>query len=329
MIYLRFALSTLAVIAGGILVAEFGDVIAVRTGLGRFLFGTILLAASTSLPELVTAFNAVAFGVPDLAMGNLLGTCMTDMFFLGILDLFTRRGVLLRQVAINHSLTATLATLMIGSASFFILVPLSLQVGTVDLEGLFLVALFIGGVWLIQRRARALPPTPAAEAPRRISLPVAIAGFAGATAILVVAGPVLVSSAEAIAVQTGLAVGLIGVAVFPLITGTPELISSVVAVRIGAYDLAVGNLFGSCVFNTFVLGLVSLFFAGSLFTSVSPGFVAVGLLGIILVNWALLGTLSNLEWRPLHIEWDAAVIILIYLAGTYLLFRQGLLTAVR
>ncbi|HOR01276.1 MAG TPA: hypothetical protein PLJ35_20875 [Anaerolineae bacterium] len=329
MTYVRFALSALAIIVGGILLAEFGDVIAVRTRLGRFLFGTILLATSTTLPELVAAFSAVGLGVPELAVGNLLGTCMTDMFFLGILDLASRRGPLLRQVAINHSLTASLATLLIGSASFFILVPLGLQIGTVDLEGLFLVAIFIGGMWLIQRRVRAMPSISEAQVPRRISLPVAIAGYAAATVLLVVAGPVLVSSAEAIAAQTGLAVGLIGVSLFPLITSMPELISSVVAVRIGAYDLAVGNLLGSCVLNASALGLVSLFFSGSLFSSVSPGFVAVGLLALILVNWALLGTLANFEWRPLNIEWDAAIIILIYLAGTYLLFRQGLLSAVR
>ncbi len=331
MVLLRFALSALATIVAGILVAEFGDTIALRTGLGRFLFGTILLAAGTSLPELIAAFNAVAAGVPDLAVGNLLGSSLTDMFFLGLLDLAIRRRRLLHTVAITHSLTATLATLLLAAATFFILVPLGLQVGTVDLEGLVLVALFLGGVRVIQLRARAEAAggRAAAEAATRFSLPVAVAGFAGATALLIVAGPVLVGAAEGIAVETGLSVGLVGVTLLPLVTGMPDLVSSIAAVRLGAFDLAVGNLFGTCVFDTFVLGLVSLFFPGSLFTTISPGFVTVGLLAIILVNVALLGTLANLEWRPLHIEWDAALIILIYLAGTYLLFRQGLLRGVR
>ncbi len=329
MIYLRFALSALAVIVSGLVIARSGDVIAVRSGLGRFLFGTILLGASTSLPEVVTGFNALRIGVPDLAVGNNLGSCLTNMLLLGILDLLSRHGRLLHRTAINHSLTSALASLLIASATFFIIVPIDLQLGTVDAEGLFLIALFVGGVWLIQRRARAGIRPAEAEPSLRISLPVAIVIYVAAAALLLVAAPVLVESAEVIADQTGLGAGLIGVAVLALVTSMPEVVSSIVALRIGAYDLAVGNLFGSTVFSIFVIGLLSQFYPGLLLSAVSPGFVAVGLLAILLVNWALLGTLANLEWRPLGIEWDAAIIILVYLAGTYLLFQQGLLDGAR
>jgi cation:H+ antiporter len=328
-VYIRFALSALAVIASGLVIARAGDVIAVRSGLGRFLFGTILLGASTSLPEVATGFNAIRLGVPDLAVGNNLGSCLTNMLLLGIFDLFSRRGRLLHRIAINHSLTAALATLLIGSATFFIVVPLDLQLATLDAEGLFLIGLFVGGVWLIQRRARIGLRAPEAEPGSRMSLPVAIVVYVAAAALLLVAAPVLVDSAEAIALQTGLGAGLIGIVLLSLVTSMPELVSSFVAVRIGAFDLAVGNLFGSTVFSIFVIGLLSQFFPGLLLSAVSPGFIAVGLLALLLVNWALLGTLANLEWRPLGIEWDAAIIIIVYLAGIYLLYRQGLLQAVR
>lgn len=331
MIWFSFGLSALGVIVGGILAAVFGDVIAVRTRLGRFLFGTILLAAGTSLPELISAFSAVSLGVPDLAVGSVFGSALIDIFFLGLLDFFTRRARLLHQIAITHSLTASLGTLMVGAATFFTLAPLRLEAGPVDLEGLLLVALFVGGLRVIQLRARrsAFERRVETETSPRLSLAAATAGFAGAAVLLILVTPVLVGSAEAIAIQTGLGSGFVGVTLLAFTTNIPDLVSSVVAVRMGAYDLAVGNLFGTTVFDMFVLGLVSLFFPGTLFSAISPGFVAVGLLLVILINVALFGTLAGIEWRPLHIEWDAALIILIYLLGTYLLFRLGLLAGVR
>jgi cation:H+ antiporter len=329
--WLRFGLSAVAVVAGGILAAVCGDVIAVRTGLGRFLFGTVLLAAGTSLPELISAFTSVSLGLPNLAAGNLLGSSLVDIFFLGVLDLFTRRTRLLHQVAITHSLTASLGALMVAAVGFFILVPLGWQVGPLDLEGLALVALFVGGLRVIQLRARigAYERRVEAEATPRLSLWVAILGFAGAAALLLLATPVLVGSANAIAIETGLGAGFIGVTLLALTTNIPDLVSSIAAVRIDAYDLAVGNLFGTTVFDMFVMGLVSLAFPGSLFSVISPGFVAVGLLLLMLTNVALFGTLANLEWHLLRIDWDAALIILIYLGGNYLLYRLGLLAQVR
>ncbi len=331
MVWLRFAASAVAVAVAGIAAATFGDAIAAHTRLGRFLFGTLLLAAGTSLPDLIAAFEALRLGVPNLAAGNMVGSCLVDTLILGLLDLFTRRTRLLHRVAISHSLTATLATLMLSLAIFFVLAPLRWQWGGFDLESLILVAVFVTGTRLIQVQARATPEPAEVEAQApRVSLPWALAAFGGAAALLLLAAPALVESAQDLSRQTGLGAGFIGLALVPLVTCLPEAVSSVTAVRLNAYDLAVGNLFGSCVDNVAVLALASLFFSGGpLFNAISPGFVVVGVLAVILLQVALLGTLARLEWRPLGIEWDAALIVMLYLAGLYLVYRQGILLTSR
>jgi len=214
----------------------------------------------------------------------------------------------------------------------FILVPLGLQALGIDLESLIILAIFVGGTRLIQRRA-ALGPVPSEEvaASRHLPLLWAGLGFAGGVAVLVLAAPSLVGSAEAIAATTGLGTGFIGLALLPLVTGMPELVSSITALRIGAFDLAVGNLFGSCVFNTFALALAGLLFQpGSIYAAISSGFSFVGLLGLILINIALLGTLARPERRIRRIEWDAILIIVVYVAGIYLLYQRApLLSAQR
>jgi cation:H+ antiporter len=321
----RFLLSALAVIAAGIATARFGDVIAARTRLGGLVVGTVLLAAGSSLPELVAGYDAVRLGVPDLAAGNLFGSSMVNIFLLGLLDLVTVRTRLLHRVAITHSLTAALATFMVALAALFILLPLRVQVAGIDLEGVVLLVTYIGGTRLIQRQAQlALPPVQEPEP--RISLLQAALGLLAAFLLLLVAAQGLVTSAEEITARTGQTLGFFGVAVLPLITCMPELVSSIEATRIHAYDLAVGNLFGSCVFNMTALAIISLLTGpGSLFATVSPGFVAVALLVLVLISLALLATLGRAEVRILHLEVDALLIVAIYLGGLYLLYREGLL----
>lgn len=326
MVVARFLLSALAVIAAGIATARFGDVIAARTRLGGLVVGTVLLAAGSSLPELVAGYDAVRLGVPDLAAGNLFGSSMVNIFLLGLLDLITVRTRLLHRVAITHSLTAALATFMVALAALFILLPLRVEVAGIDLEGVVLLVIYISGTRLIQRQAQLALPAPIQEPQPRISLLQATLGLAAAFLLLLVAAQGLVTGAEEIAARTGQTLGFFGVLVFPLITCMPELASSIEATRIRAYDLAVGNLFGSCVFNMTALAIISLLTVpGSLFATVSPGFVAVALLVLLLISLALLATLGRTEVRILHLELDALLIVAIYLGGLYLLYREGVL----
>jgi Ca2+/Na+ antiporter len=63
--------------------AKYGDVIAIRTRLGGMFIGLILLAGVTSLPELLTSINSIQHNEPNLAAGNLLGSCMFNIVLAG------------------------------------------------------------------------------------------------------------------------------------------------------------------------------------------------------------------------------------------------------
>jgi cation:H+ antiporter len=94
--------------------------------------------------------------------------------------------------------------------------------------------------------------------------------------------------------------------------------------RMNAFDMAVGNLFGSSVFNMLALGLADFFFTdGRFLGEIDPNFALVGLLGLLLTNMALVGNLARVERKFLFIEIDAIAIIGVYLLGMYLLFLRG------
>lgn len=324
MIWLQFSLSAAGLVYTAIKLAEYGDVIAVRTRLSGMFIGTLLIAGATSLPELLSAVNAIQQGVPDLAAGSMFGSAMFNMFVLAVLDLIHQQARILRRVAMNHALTASLANLMAGLAVFFILADVDLKIGWVGADSLMIIAVYIGGVRLLQGSGAPPPPEKIADASipslRRAGL-----GFGLATLALVLVTPVLVGSANAIAEQTGISAGFIGATLVAAATSLPELVTTIAAARMGAFDLAVGNLFGSNVFNMFALGLTDFFYTpGRFLGAINPNFAMAGLLGLLLTGMGLIGNLARVERRLLFVELDALLILLGYGAGMWFLFIEGI-----
>ena len=87
MTWVWFALTGTVIVVAGTWLARYGDVIAVRTGLGRHWVGVVLVAATTSLPELFTGFGATAvIQAPNIAIGDVLGSCLFNLLLLSFMD---------------------------------------------------------------------------------------------------------------------------------------------------------------------------------------------------------------------------------------------------
>jgi cation:H+ antiporter len=326
--WILFGLSAIVVVVAAIKLAQYGDVIAVRTGLGGLLVGTIFLAAATSLPELITSISAFDAGAPDLAAGNLFGSNMVNILLLALIDLAIYQVPLLRRMAVAHTLTAVLATLLMLLSVIFVLGNINVSIAWVGADSLILIGVYFGGTWLIQQESRfsagAVQPTPVVVAEGFPSLRRGIAGFLLTAGVLVFAVPRMVDASVAIAEITGLGESFVGTSLLSLVTSLPELLAALVAVRMGAFDLAIGNLFGSSVFNMLALGIADLFyFEGRFLGAIDPSFALVGMLALLLTNMALLGNLARIERKLLFIELDAFAIVSVYFAGMYLLFLRG------
>lgn len=325
MVWLQFILSSAVVVIAAHKLAQYSDIIAVRTRLGGMFIGTLLLAGATSLPELLSAINALWQGVPNMAAGSIFGSSMFNMFMLAVLDMLYRQTRILRRVAMNHALSGSLAMLLTGMAVFFILADVDLGIGWIGWDSLLLIGVYLGGVRLLQHNGFT-PPDEAEIAELDIpSLPKALAGFAAATLVLVLVAPWLVSSAAGIADITGLSAGFIGATLLAIITSLPELVTTVSAVRMGAYDLAVGNLFGSNIFNMFVLGLTdAVYLPGRFIELIDPAFALIALLGLMLTGLGLIGNLARVERRLFLVEVDALLILVCYFLGLWFLYSRGL-----
>jgi cation:H+ antiporter len=201
-------------------------------------------------------------------------------------------------------------------------------IGWVGVDSIVLILLYFGGLWLLQQESRG--PTGAAQAPPVIvadnfpSLRRGVLGFALSALVLGLVVPQLVSASTDIAEMTGLGHSFVGTALLSVVTSLPELLAALAAVRMGAFDLAVGNLFGSSVFNMLGLGLADFFYLeGRFLGAIDPEFALVGLLSLLLTIMALLANLARVERRILFVELDSLGIILVYLAGMYMLFLHS------
>jgi len=320
-------LALAAIVAGaGTVLARAADTIAEATGLGRLLVGSVLLAAATSLPELAVDIAAVRAGHADLAAGDLLGSSLMNLLILAGIDLCCRNGrKMLSREAASHALSATLAIAVTGLAGGAILTA-----GKLPAVGLFgvggwswaiLVAYLLGArmLFIDQRISARVAPDQMPRARRDIWRPAAM--FLGAAAALVTAGPRLAAVAADLADCTGLGGTFVGTALVALTTSLPELVASLAAVRLGAVDLAIGNVFGSNAFNMIMFVPLDAVCPGSLFQAVSSAHAVTAFAVIVATAITVLGQLYHVERRMPLIEPDALLVLLVIFGALGLLFQ--------
>lgn len=111
-VYLRFALAALAIIGAGIWLSFVGDEIAEITGWGATFVGSLVLAITTSMPELVVTVAAVRLGAVDMAVADILGANMIDITAVTLVDLFYTQGPILAVVSRTHLITVIIVIVM-------------------------------------------------------------------------------------------------------------------------------------------------------------------------------------------------------------------------
>jgi len=110
-----------------------------------------------------------------------------------------------------------------------------------------------------------------------------------------------------------------------VVTSLPELVTTLAAARISADDMAIGNLFGSNMFNMFALGITDLFdLQGRFLAAIDPAFLVVGMLGLLMTGMGLIGNLARIRRRFFIVEIDSMALIVMYAAGLWLLYSRGI-----
>jgi len=227
------------------------------TGLGKTTVGFILVAFSTSLPELFVAIFAVLN--PEnvgVSIGNVLGSNIVNIcLILGVCFLL----IYLKYPEKSHVLPK-MAKEELGSLYFglFIasIVPLALiYIGYASrFIGVILLVIFIYYMFQLSKARTPAEQAPSGTEKNKLGKYVSLTVF-GAVGVVICAY-FIVESASYLASSVGIPPVVIGATVVAFGTSVPELSTSVGAVKKGHLDLALGNIIGSCFMNiTLILGI--------------------------------------------------------------------------
>jgi cation:H+ antiporter len=292
-------LSGAAVVTAGILLGWAADEIASSTELGEMWTGWIMLAAATSLPEFVTDVSAVRLRAARLAAGDLFGSSLTNMAILAVITLaFVEQNRRSREGSQNR-LCASLAIALTLLGAFFTLIHSNVGWMRLRPESLLILMTWLAGTRVMYGREHAQGPgdsVPDAKvrAKPRIRLPyLPIAVFLIGSVMIFAVAPRFAASARQFAALSGLGDSFVGIWLLGTSTALPDFVTCLTACRLGAYDLAVASLYGSCAFNMVVFFAMDLASPVSVFSRLDPVLSISGFLAVILMTVGWMATSSR------------------------------------
>lgn len=328
--WLHLLISAAIILWAGNRLTRSATVIADCTGLSTAWVGALMLPMVTSLPELVTSTRAAAIGAPDLALGNIFGSNLYNLSLLAAMDLFKGRGTLTARVQAGHVLSASLSVIAICLASLAMVGDFFFPLGWIGIDTVIIAGIYLLGSQLLFRHEKRnmplLPPGVGAECtpPRRSSLGRGVFQYLIAAVLIITAAIFLTDAADRIAVQTGLGRTFVGSLFLAVSTSLPETVTTLTAVRMGALDMAVANVFGANLTNMFILFLTDLFYRpGPLLAAVSTTHLFSAILVILLSAVVMAGLIYRSQRELIGIGYDSLIVVVGYILGMLLIYAAG------
>jgi len=302
------------------------DEIAKRSGLGQAFAGMLLLGGITSLPEMATASTASLLGNPLLSINDLLGSSSINILLLAVGDIFYGRKALTSQASKPAPLIqGVLGMILMATVAIAILVEdwsipvLGTGVMSLVLALGCLQALRISNRFEHRNSWQVSGQTPPDHEDIRKSdvsnLKLGALTLAAAAAILI-GGATLAFSGDAIAEKSGLGASIVGFALVGLCTSLPELSSVVGALRLRRYQLALGDVFGTNLFNVQIIFIADLFYRGGPVLNEAGAFeVAAAILSIIMTGIFVVGMLERRDRTIWRLGLDSGLALLVFACG--------------
>jgi cation:H+ antiporter len=251
---------------------------------------------------------------------------MFNLLILSLLDAIQPERLSARAYR-GHALSIGFALLLLGIAGVGLVAGARLPaLGWVGLYSPLLIVVYLVAMRVIfthEQRRRARETDEVAEALQYGETTTRAAGlrYGGAAVVVIAAALWLPQLGAELARQTGLGDAFVGSIFIAIVTSLPEIAVSLTAVRIGALDLAIGNVLGSNLFNLLILGLDDLFYRqGPLLTDVNASH-GVALFAIVTMNALfLVGLTSRVITKRFVVAWDTGGIAVVYAVAIGLIY---------
>ena len=305
-----------ALVKGADWLVDGASAIAKRSGISDLVIGLTVVAFGTSMPEFVVNMVSVAEGSTDLAITNILGSNIINTFvILGLTALVYPIASQKRSRDFDIPLSIIAGVLVLLCVFLTERFPMG-EPGVNRYGGIVLLLFFCYFLYNTFRHAKDHPEevqneeAPTKDIPTRRAIALMLGGFVG----LVVGGELIVKSAVDIATRMGVSEAIIGLTVVALGTSLPELATSVIAAAKHNSDIALGNVFGSNIFNVFFV------LATSSVIRPLPAYDGIELDALMAAAGSIIVWLAVKTNHERKIQrWAGALLLIVY--GGYLAYR--------
>ncbi|MGZ8174843.1 MULTISPECIES: sodium:calcium antiporter [Methylobacter] len=331
LIFVEFAALALVIGVSGYFLSLYGDVIAEKTGLGGTWVGIAMLATVTSLPELVTGVSAVTYvNVPNIALGDALGSCVFNLLLIVLLDFLHRGASVYTRISRGHILSAGFGIVLLGFTAFNLVLyqhGINLSFWHIGVYAPIIMLFYIFAmrtVFRYEKAQRLEVVEEIAERYPKIGLVKALIFFALAAVVVVLAGTRLPVTAEHLAEALDWQRSFVGTVFVAFATSLPEVAVTLSALRIGALDMAISDLFGSNLFNLVIIAIDDMaYLKGPLLSNVSPVHLVTSQSAIMMTGIAIVGLLYRPQQRVFQtVGWGSLFMFIIYILNLSVLYLQ-------
>lgn len=308
----------LLVIKGADWLVDGASALAKRLHVSDLVIGLTVVAFGTSAPELAVNVFASLNKTSEIAIGNILGSNIANIFLiLGmaafIFPLKITKGTVWKEIPFS-----LLAVMIVGIMANDILIDKVSSSTLTRIDGLILLCFFIIFLYSTFANRKNSEESQDQPAAKKLSLPKSIFFILLGLTMLVVGGQLIVTEATAIATMLGVSTSLIALTVVAFGTSVPELATSVVAALKKNANIAVGNVVGSNIFNIFlILGVSSTIYPITFLQQNSLDIIVVLLASLVLFIFMFIGKRHILE------RWQGLAMVIIYVIYIIYLIVRG------
>jgi cation:H+ antiporter len=310
--YIFLILGIIFLVKGADLLVDGGSSLAKKLNVSNLVIGLTIVAFGTSAPELVVNIFSSLNDKADIAMGNIIGSNISNILLIGgvaamIYPIKLRDGAAWKEI----SLSLVAIALLLFMANDQIINKNGVSVIS-KIDGIILISLFMGFLYYTfgKSKAKSKDDTDYETFGWETSIIYIIIGVAGLT----IGGQWIINSATEISRSLGLSEALIGLTVLAVGTSLPELATAAVAAFKKNADLAIGNIVGSNIFNVFFVVGISATIKPLPFNLILNTDILIAIGATLLLYWFI-----HTGKKTKHIErWEGVTMFCCYL--TYMAF---------
>jgi len=309
--YLYLFLGFVILLYSGDLLVKGGVALSSHFKVSTLVVGVTVVSFGTSAPELFVSLDAALSGSPDIAIGNIVGSNISNIaLVLGFTAILMPLPVRSNSIKFDWPF-------MMGASILFYVFVLNQYLETY--EGIiFVILLIVFMVWTIWKSRKESRGLSTEFRAARYSIYVSIFLIITSSVGLYFGANLLVNSAKNIALDFGISERVVGLTLVAFGTSVPELATSAVAAWKKEMDISIGNIIGSNIFNILgVLGVTSII--KKIF--VSEPIIFFDILIMLGVSLLLFVLILPLRKGKLH-RWKGILLVLVYLIYVYLVFMK-------